>query len=79
MYIKLAARLNKISLCDRTANMVKCKITGLESSWKMAHDWAGATGQGVKENEGIESFDAGVLRYCRYYFYIHDVMVDRCS
>ena len=42
----------------------------------MTHDWAGATGQGVKENEGVESFDAGVMQYCKYYFYLHDIIVD---
>ena len=79
VYFKLATSINHISRCERTANSVKCKIIGLESSWKMAHDWAGATGQGVKENEGVESFDAGVMQYCKYYFYLHDIMVDRCS
>ena len=43
------------------------------------HDWAGATGQGVKENEGIELFTDGILRYCKYYFILCDVMEDRCS
>ena len=53
VYFKLAASINLISRCEQTANSMKCKIIGLESSWKMAHDWAGATGKGVKENEGV--------------------------
>ena len=63
---KICANINKVSRCVRTASSVKSKIMYIEQSWRKAHDWANETGQGVKENEGVESFEAGVLRYCRY-------------
>ena len=51
----------------------------MEHTWRRAHDWANETGQGVKENEGIESFEAKVKQYCSFYFILYDVMVDRSS
>ena len=33
----------------------------------------------MKDNEGVESFEAGVLRYFRYYFLFFDIMVERFS
>ena len=38
-----------------------------------------ATGQGIKESDGIESFEEVVVRYCKYYFLLLPVMVDMCS
>ena len=75
----LAISMNVVSRTVRTANSVKCKISYIEGTRKKAHDWAGATGQGAKENEGIESFTDGIFRYCKYYFILCDVMEDRCS
>ena len=46
----LVISMNEVSRVVRTANSIKCKISYIEGSWKKAHEWAGATGQGVKEN-----------------------------
>ena len=75
----IATECNKISRCKRTANSVRAKIMGMEQSWRKAHDWAGETGQGVKDTEGQFSFEEGVKSYCSFYFFLHNVMVDRCS
>ena len=75
----LATKMSAVSRCVRTPNMVKCKVMHIENSWKKAHDWANATGQGVKENDGMESFEEGCLFYCKHYFTLYDVMVERCS
>ena len=52
---RLCEKINEVSRCVRTAHSVKAKIAYIEQSWRRAHDWANETGQGVKENEGIDS------------------------
>ena len=74
---RLCEEINKISRCARTPAGVKGKISAVEIAWRKAHNWASETGKGVKENEGIDSFEQGCLRYCRFYFILHNVMVDR--
>ena len=72
-------KMSEVSRSVCTANVVKCKICYIEDRWKKAHDWANATGQGVKENDGTESFEEGCLHYCKHYFLFYDVMVERSS
>ena len=79
IYLMLSNKMGKVSRTTRPPKSVKCKITGIETNWKKAHDWAGDTGQGVKESEGIDSFEEGILRYCKYYYTLFPIMVDRCS
>ena len=76
---RLAEKINRVSRCVRTAHSVRAKIQAMEQSWRKAHDWANETGQGVREHEGQESFEACILRRCSFYFIIYDVMADRCS
>ena len=71
--------MSSVSRCVRTPNMVKCKVGHIENSWEKAHDWANTTGQGIKENDGMESFEEGCVFYCKHYFTFYDVMVERCS
>ena len=71
--------INAISMCVWTAAGVKAKISYIEQAWRKAHNRANETGQGVKEEEGIESFEEGCLKYCMFYFMLHDVLVDRSS
>jgi hypothetical protein len=62
----------------RSPKAIKNKIINLEESFKNAHDWAGQTGAGVKENDP-RSFDEYVLRKCPYYFDLLPVMQDRSN
>ena len=76
---RLCGMINAILMCVRTAAGVKAKISYIEQAWRKAHNRANETGQGVKEEEGIESFEEGCLKYCMFYFMLHDVLVDRSS
>ena len=75
----LATKMSAVSRCVRTPNMVKCKVAHIKISWTKTHDLANSTGQGVKENDGMESFEEGCLFYCNHYFTLYAVMVERCS
>ena len=58
--------------------MVLGKIQYIEKSWKRAHDWINQTGQGVKEDDP-DNFEEAVLKYCRLYYILLDVMYSRSS
>ena len=75
----LVKKISDVSRSVRTPKVVRCKIEYIEDKWKKTHDWENATGQGVKKNDGIESFEEGCLHYCKYYFTLFDVMVERSS
>lgn len=59
---RLCDKINKVSRFFRSPSSVKGEIIYIEHAWRKAHDWANETGQGVKENEDIEYYEAGVLR-----------------
>ena len=75
---KLAQECNKVSRCNRTGKLVLSKIQYIEKSWKRAHDWAQETGQGVLETDP-HGFEEAVMKYCRFYYVLLDVMQDRAS
>ena len=75
---KLTIEMNKISSCNRTGKAVLGKIQYIEKSWKRAHNWIHQTGQGVKENIP-ENFEEAVLKYCRLYYTLLDMMYSRFS
>jgi len=62
----------------RSPKAIKNKIIVLEDSFKQAHDWAGQTGAGVRENDP-RHFDDYVLKKCPYYFNLLDIMQDRST
>jgi hypothetical protein len=62
----------------RSPKAIKNKIILLEDSFKHAHDWAGQTGAGVKEDDP-RSFNEYVLKKCPYYFDLLEVMQDRST
>jgi hypothetical protein len=62
----------------RSSKAIKNKIINLEETFKNAHDWAGQTGAGVKEDDP-QSFDEYVLKKCPHYFDLLPVMQDRSN
>jgi hypothetical protein len=62
----------------RSPKAIKNKIGTLEESFKSAHDWAGQTGAGVREDDP-QSFNDYVLKKCPYYFDLLEVMEDRST
>ena len=63
----------------RTVNSVNCKIIYIKGNCKTAHDWGCVTVQDVKENEFIDYFQQRILRYCKYYYILYDIIEDRYS
>lgn len=74
---------NETRSTDRTAKQVTTKISALETAWKKAHEWAtGTTGVGLQESDNpndVHSFEDYVLRKCKYYRTLYDVMIDRAA
>ena len=62
----------------RSPKAIKNKIMNLEDSFKSAHDWAGQTGAGVRE-EDPRHFKDYILKKCPYYYDLLDVMEDRSN
>ena len=52
------------------------KIQELETKFDQAHDWANNTGQGVKEQDGQETFENMIRQHCRWYFDLLPIMGD---
>ena len=71
--------MSEVSRSSCIPNVVRCKISYIGDRRKKAHDWYNATGQGVKEDDGMESFEEGCLHYCKHYFTLFDIMVERSS
>ena len=75
----LSQKMSEVSRSIRIPNVVKCRIGYIAYRWKKLHDWVNANGQGAKENDGTESFEEGCLHYCKHYFTLFDIMVERRS
>jgi hypothetical protein len=81
---KLAQKMRtETSSTDRTAIQVKAKISYVEAAWKKAHEWATSeTGVGLQESddpEQIRSFEDTLLKRCKYYRDLEDIMIDRAA
>jgi hypothetical protein len=66
----------------RTAAQVQSEIDSTATQWRAAHEWAQATGAGLKERdlqENTTSFDDAVKKCCTHYFLLLDIMKDRAS
>ena len=61
----------------RSADAVVKKIQELETKFVQAHDWANNTGQGVKEQDGEQTFENLVKQRCKWYFELLPIMGDR--
>ncbi|OWZ08460.1 hypothetical protein PHMEG_00018992 [Phytophthora megakarya] len=55
---------------------IMTKISSLETTYKTAADWLGATGQGVEEGKQLQD---AILSRCSYYYQLDDIMKDRAS
>ena len=62
----------------RSPKAIKNKIMNLEDSFKTAHDWAGQTGAGLKDDDPGQ-FNDYILKKCPYYFDLLPVMQDRAT
>ena len=60
-----------------SADAVVKKIQELETKFVQAHDWANNTGQGVREQDGQETFENLVRQRCQWYFDLLPIMGDR--
>jgi hypothetical protein len=79
LHDQIADLLNeKGVLVKRTSKSVANKIGYIERNFRIAHDWAGATGVGVQENDPAK-FEEVVKSKCQYYYDLLDVMKDRAS
>jgi hypothetical protein len=81
---KLAQKMRtETSSNDRSAIQVKAKISYVEAAWKKAHEWATSeTGVGLQESddpEQIRSFEDTLLKRCKYYRDLEDIMIDRAA
>ena len=61
----------------RSADAVVKKIQELETKFVQAHDWANNTGQGVKEQDGEQTYENLVKQRCKWYFGLLPIMGDR--
>lgn len=83
--LRKASYANKISQMikdahcrvDRTPDAVIAKIRDIESKFTKAHDWVNNTGQGVKETDGVETFESAVRQRCTWYFELEPIMGER--
>ncbi len=80
----------KLKICKEVASLLKekgvrverskknifDKIQALEKMFKVAHEWAGQTGQGIDISK--QAFDVAVSNRCHYYFCLLPVM-GNCS
>ena len=62
---------------DRTAEAVAEQIRTIEKKWREAHNFAESeTGAGLQEHDP-SSFEEAVLKKCKYYYILKDIMIDR--
>jgi len=61
---------------SRTKKQVINKITSIESDYRSASDWLGATGSGVDCQIQIRDY---VMKLCPFFYDLQDVMEDRAS
>ena len=81
---KLAEKMRKeTASTNRTSTEVKAKIAHVEASWRRAHEWATSeTGAGLLESDDaqqIQSFEDTLLKRCKHYRDLEDIMIDRAS
>lgn len=62
---------------ERSGEAVVKKIQEIEGKFIKAHDWAHNTGQGVRERDGMETFQELVRQRCKWYFELEPIMADR--
>jgi hypothetical protein len=61
---------------DSTAKHILDKIQSIERAFKVTHDWANNTGQGVDD---VESFADAMKKRCYFYYELEPIMGDRAA
>jgi len=64
----ITAKINNLTLRERTWESVQTKMAAQEETWKSCIDWINNTGQGGLANplEGKEHFDTCVTKCCSF-------------
>jgi hypothetical protein len=63
----------------RTAAQFQSKVDSIATQWCAAHEWAQATGAGLKERRTQPLLTMPLKRGCPHYFLLLDIMKDRTS
>lgn len=63
----------------RSGEAVVKKIQEIEGKFIKAHDWVNNTGQGVREQDGMATFEECVRQRCKWYFELEPIMGDRAK
>lgn len=76
----LAAKISEETATIRDGKSVLNKIQHIERTFKEAHNFAESeTGAGIRENDGVTTFEDLVKKKCPFYYDIYDIMIDRAS
>ena len=75
----LSAKINNLTMSERTWESVMTMIATREDSWRSCYDWINNTGVGVLRDEGKESFDSVVAGRCSFYYDWEPIMIDRAG
>jgi hypothetical protein len=61
---------------ERSKNVVRAKISDIETCYSRAKDWINNTGAGVECQETLKYY---VNKLCPYYYDVHEVFMDHAS
>jgi len=75
----ISAKMNNLTLSERTWESIQTMIASREESWRTCNDWMNNTGVGVLRDEGKESFDSCVTTRCPFYYDWEPIMIDRAG
>ena len=81
----VAAKINNLTLSERTSDQIFTRICSWEECWRTTHDWIQNTGQGVlndpkyDQEHNQSAFDAAVKKMCWFYYDLEDIFLDRCG
>jgi hypothetical protein len=80
-YHKLLSHLIKQAGCrqERTPEMVKSKIQGIEKKFYKTQDFIQNTGQGILKDYGKESLKDVVIKQFKYYYDLERIFSDRAK
>jgi hypothetical protein len=55
------------------------KIQAMEGSFHEGHDWVNNMGAGVRERDGLVTFEEAVKKRFMYYYHLVNIMSERSS
>jgi len=77
----ICAKMNNLTLSERTWESIQTVIASREESWRSCNDWINNTGQGclLDPKQGQPHFDKRVKIRCPFYYDWEPVMIDRAG